>query len=178
MREVDPPEPPTHIDQVVGELQTIEPGVQDPEADAAGADAAGAGAAGAFDGIGTTTLPPDGADDGFAEPVEFVGTGKGGEAELGEPGFGAAEASGGAEDAEDAGAAGATGDGAPEPAEPPDPPLEPWPPLVLAEPSAFTTSPPGLGKATSSPSLVVQPLPRLQVYMSGAELKAVSRLAS
>lgn len=31
--------PPTHIDQVVEELHTIEPGVQDPEAGAGGAGA-------------------------------------------------------------------------------------------------------------------------------------------
>lgn len=52
VRDVEPPAPPTHIDQVVGELQTIEPAVQAPDAGAAGAAGAGAdGAAGAADGF-------------------------------------------------------------------------------------------------------------------------------
>lgn len=54
----EPPVPGTHIDQVVGESQTIEPGVQDPpaagegaaRAEADGAEAGADGAAGAADG--------------------------------------------------------------------------------------------------------------------------------
>jgi len=77
---VAPPAPGTHIDQVVAEVQTIEPAVQEPpEAGAAGAEAAGAGAAGlagAEDlagGTGTTTFPDDGADDGAGFVGEAAG---------------------------------------------------------------------------------------------------------
>lgn len=97
--------------------------------------------------------------------------------------------------------AGAAGGGAPEPLEPPDAPSDeppdaspdappdappaaadepskPVPPLVVIELSPFKTSAPGSGNSTFWFSLVVQPLPRLQVNMSGRELKAFSRLAS
>lgn len=117
--------------------------------------------------MGITTFEPDGAGAGAdGVPAELVALGKGGEPELPEPEGGLG-----------AGAAGA-GAGAPEPPDPPAPPPIPEPPLVVMELSPFTTSVPGLGKATFSFSLVVHPLPRLQVNMSGREPRAFARLAS
>jgi hypothetical protein len=59
----EPPVPGTHIDQVVGESQTIEPGVQDPPA--AGEAAAGEGAAGeGAAGEGAAGAEADGAEAG------------------------------------------------------------------------------------------------------------------
>lgn len=120
-----------------------------------------------------TTFDAKGLPDGAGaegEPPVLVALGYGAEAELAGP-----DAL-----AEDAGpGAGAAGAGAPEPPEPPDPPEKPVPELLVAmELSPLITSVPGLGKTTFSPSLVVQPLPRLQVNMSGRELRALSRPAS
>lgn len=150
------------MDQVVVESQTMEPAVHDPDAGAA----AGGAAAGA-DGTGTTTLPPVGAGAGLAgESAGLVALGNG--AEDGLEGAGAPPDEGAGAGA---GAAGAgAGADAPEEADPPCAPSKPAPALVVMELSPFTTSEPGSGKSTFWFSLVVQPLPMLQVNISGSEL--------
>lgn len=169
VREVAPPAPPTHIDQVVGELQTMEPAVQDPpEAGAAGAGAGAAGADG-FAETGITTFPPVGPALGAESAL--VALGKGAGAESGVP-----------EAPPEAGlGVGAAGAGAPEPEPPetpPAPPSNPAPASVLMVFSPLTTSAPGLGKSTFTFSLVLQPWPMLQVNMSGKELMPPCRAAT
>jgi hypothetical protein len=123
-------------------------------------------------------LPSYGAEDDLAGPAALLDAGTGAADGFAGPYAGGAAAAGGAEATgaagadETAGTDGAAGpygaagaDGAAGAGAPPGPLLE------LAEPAAFAASPPAPGKVTSVPSGVVQPLPKLQTYMSGAAAK-------